>query len=134
MSMTGGCLCGQLRYELARRPLLTSVCHCTHCQKQSGSAFSIMVAVPRDAVTITGDLATYADVGASGQAVLRQFCPQCGSPIFSIAKAIPGLMFVKAGSLDHTSELAPHMHIWTKSAQPWVAIDQNAKQFPENAP
>lgn len=120
MSMTGGCLCGQVRYEIKAEPVMTAVCHCKNCQRQAGTLASVIIGLPEDAVDHQGEVKTFADMGESGKAVDRQFCPNCGSPLFSIAESAPGLIFVKAGTLDDTSNLEPTMHIFTKSKQSWV--------------
>lgn len=119
---TGGCLCGAVRYTIAVDPLMQAVCHCKNCQKQAGSAYSIIAGVPADALTITGTPATYMDKGDSGSAVTRQFCGTCGSPLFSLVESAPGLVFVKAGTLDDTSDFNPQVQVWTKSRQPWVDL------------
>lgn len=118
--MTGGCLCGAVRYEVAGEPAMQLVCHCSHCQKQAGSAFSTIIGVPEAAVTVTqGAPTSYIDHGESGQPVERQFCGTCGSPMFSKVAVAPGMIFVKTGTLDDSSWFTPSAHIWTKSKQPW---------------
>lgn len=118
---TGGCLCGAVRYAAAGEPAMQVVCHCTHCQKQSGSAFSTIVGYPDAAVRMThGAPTVYRDRGESGQAVERRFCGMCGSPLFSIVAVAPGMTFIKSGTLDDTSGFAPAAHIWAKSKQCWV--------------
>ena len=96
-TLTGGCLCGKVRYDIAAPPLMTAVCHCTNCQKQSGSAYSVLIGVPGAAVSTTGTLKTYEDSGDSGGKVMRQFCPECGrSPAQAAANAVeylPGLVY-----------------------------------------
>ncbi|MFW2828595.1 GFA family protein [Sphingomonas sp. ID0503] len=134
MTMTGQCLCGQVKYEVASEPFATAICHCRNCQKQAGSAFSIVVAVPSKAVTRTGELKIYDDKADSGATLHRQFCPECGSPIFSVLAEAPQVTIVKAGTLDDVSSLQPQFHVWCKSAQPWVALDPAMPQFQENAP
>jgi hypothetical protein len=131
---SGGCLCGGVRYEYSAEPAMTAVCHCTHCQKTSGSAFSVVLGVPADSVQVTKSttLATYKDMGTSGQPVLRKFCSACGSPVISDAAAFPGILFIKVGTLDDVSAIKPGLHIWTASAQPWVSIDETAKSFAGN--
>lgn len=119
---TGGCLCGDVRYEVTGDPVGTYVCHCTHCQRQAGSAFSIIIGVPEAALAVTGETRSYADSGENGGAVERQFCPRCGSPLFSLVGSTPGLVWVKAGTLDDTSALKPAAQLWTRSRQPWVEI------------
>jgi hypothetical protein len=119
--MTGGCLCGALRYEISAEPAMQVVCHCSHCQKQAGSAFSMIVGVPEAAVAVTkGAPKSYIDHGESGKQVERQFCGDCGSPLFSLVEAAPGLTFVKAGTLDDTAFFKPAVHVWARSKQHWV--------------
>lgn len=117
---TGGCLCGQIRYTIEGEPAASMVCHCTHCQKQSGSAFSTIVGVSEGQVAITGEVSCYQDSGESGKGVERQFCGTCGSPLFSKVEVSPSLLWVKAGTLDDTSGFAPAAHLWTRSKQDWV--------------
>ncbi|HYH58434.1 MAG TPA: GFA family protein [Thermoleophilaceae bacterium] len=119
--LTGRCLCGGVTYKIDAEPMVQAVCHCTDCQRQTGNPFSVIVAVPRDALTVEGDtIATYATVGEDhGQDTERSFCSACGSPVFSMAAVMPDMAFVKAGSLDDSSWLEPAVEVWTQSAQPW---------------
>ena len=128
----GGCLCGQVSYTADGEAALVGVCHCKHCQKQSGSAFSINLAVPRAALTITsGDPAVYADKGDSGAAVCRHFCRDCGSPLFSDAASLPQWLILKAGTLDDPSRVKPDVNAWCKSAQPWTPHPEGVPRFHE---
>ena len=61
LDITGGCLCGQLRYEANAEPIFSAVCHCKTCQKQSGTAFRVVIAVPRPAVSIQGSPKIYTE-------------------------------------------------------------------------
>ena len=96
----GGCLCGKVRFALEGEPAMQSVCHCRNCQRQAGSAFSVIVGAAKSAVTITGELKTYEDHGESGGAVLRRFCPNCGAPVVSHIPAAPDFVIIKAGAFD----------------------------------
>ncbi|WP_374543373.1 GFA family protein [Sphingorhabdus sp.] len=120
----GGCLCGAVRYSVPSQPIVVAVCHCRDCQKQTGSAFSLVAAFPRSVVSIEGDCASLETTAASGSPVTRSFCCKCGSPLFSETKSgnEAGLVFVKAGTLDETLDLAPTAHVWTASKQAWVQI------------
>lgn len=120
--MTGGCLCGQVRYSVDGDAAMQVNCHCKNCQRQSGSAFSTIMGVAQDGLTIEGEFKTYDDQGESGEAVLRDFCPNCGSPLFSRVAVAPGLVFIKVGTLDDTSNFAPAMHLWSRSKQHWVDL------------
>jgi hypothetical protein len=130
----GGCLCGAVRYESDTEPAMVAVCHCATCQKNTGSAFSLNLGMPDDSVTLTGEtLATYEDrAGASGKPFYRRFCSRCGSPIVSHGEAYPGIVFVKAGTLDDPSWVKPATHIWCAERQPWVTIEEGAVQVPGN--
>ena len=116
----GGCLCGAVRYSISGEPLVTAVCHCTHCQKQGGSAFSVVAVVADAQYSQTGETRVYGDRGESGKAVQRHFCGECGSPIVSLVEAMPGLTIVKAGTLDDPKALKPAQEVWCGSA--WDAV------------
>lgn len=120
---TGQCLCGNISYKLKSDPQMTVLCHCKNCQRQAGSVLSIIAGVPQGDVEISGEVKTYNDSGDSGGDVLRQFCPECGSPMFTLADQAPGLIFIKAGTLDDTSWLEPSVQFYTKSKQHWLELD-----------
>jgi len=126
---TGGCLCGAVRYELASEPTMTAVCHCTHCQRQSGAMFSTNLVVPEADYHQTGETSVYEDRGDSGQPVYRHFCGRCGSPIISRVAVMPGLVMVKAGTLDDFSGLKPAVEVYTDHAAEWLAPIAGAQRF-----
>jgi hypothetical protein len=132
--IAGGCLCGSIRYVSDAEPALVAACHCRTCQKNTGSAFSLNLAMPTSSVTITGEsLATYEDrAGASGNPFFRTFCSRCGSPISGRGDAYPGLTFIKAGTLDDPSWVKPGVHMWCSKKQPWLMIEEGVVQVPGN--
>lgn len=133
--IVGGCLCGAVRYKADAEPLMTAVCHCTHCQKQAGSAFSMIVGVPKGSVKFEGGpLSAYTDSSESGLPVVRKFCPKCGSPVLSEVGATPEIDWIKAGTLDDPSWFKPQVYLWCDSAQPWVSMVEGVPQFPGNPP
>ena len=113
---------------------MTVLCNCKNCQRQAGSAFSIIVAVPRGALKVTGVPTIYNDTGDSGMRVVRKFCNQCGSPLISEPEATPKLDWIKAGTLDDTSWLKPTMNLWCDSAQAWMNINEDIPRFGKNPP
>jgi hypothetical protein len=119
--ITGRCLCGSVTYSADADPVIQAVCHCTDCQRQTGSPFSVIVGVPRDALEVHGStVASVATIGTDhGGETQRSFCSACGSPLFSYAAVAPELAFIKAGSLDDASWIEPQVEAWTSSAQPW---------------
>jgi hypothetical protein len=130
--VVGGCLCGQVRYRAITDAAQSMVCHCRACQKQSGSAFSLVLTVPADAIEISGETKVFEHLSDGGSGVMRHFCPDCGSPIISKLAAYPELIVVKAGTLDDPSWLKPEVHVWCASAQPWVTIPRDLPRFPGN--
>jgi hypothetical protein len=130
--ITGGCLCGQLHYAANTEPVFSAVCHCKTCQKQSGTAFNIVIAVPQPAVSIQGSLKTYTRTGDSGQQVVNRFCPDCGSTVVIEPAALPATTIIPAGTLDDTSWLKPTMEIYCDDAQSWVQLGGGGMQrFPK---
>lgn len=133
--ISGSCLCGAVRYETAADPVLMGVCHCKHCQRQSGSAFSMLVAVPKGSLALSGEpLAEFHDIGDSTLPVVRKFCPKCGSPVLSEATATPMWDFIKAGTLDDTSWFKPQFHMFCEHAQAWAIPNDSAPRMPRNPP
>jgi len=120
--MTGGCLCGKLRYAANVDPIFSAVCHCKTCQKQTGTAFRVVVAVPRPAVSIEGSPKTYTRTGDSGQHVVNRFCPDCGTTLVIEPAALPGTTIIPAGTLDNTSWVKPAMEIYCDDALSWVQL------------
>ena len=125
----GGCLCGQIRYSADVDPAFVGVCHCTDCQKFTGSAFATVVAVPASALKVTGSLKTFTKSGDSGKPIHRRFCPECGSGIMDEADALPGVAMLNAGTLDDASWVKPLSEIYCDSAQPWVHLGGDMKRF-----
>ncbi|HEY6992281.1 MAG TPA: GFA family protein [Xanthobacteraceae bacterium] len=124
LPLTGGCQCGRVRYEIRAKPLSVYACHCTECQRQSGSAFALSLPVPRDAVAVvSGTPATWRRVLEGGRVIACFFCADCGTRLFHNPERNPQASIVKPGTLDDTTWLAPVGHIWTRSAQPWVPQD-----------
>jgi len=126
MTRTGQCLCGAITYEIEGEFMAVAVCHCDHCQRQSGGSFSTNVIVAPDQLSISGNIATFEDRGRTGDAVyvLRKFCPNCGSPIVSELTGNPNIVAVKAGTLDDRSDIAPVVQAWCDDKQPWVDLGE----------
>ncbi|MBI3372365.1 MAG: GFA family protein [Betaproteobacteria bacterium] len=133
--ITGGCLCGKIRYTVSQPIQNIIACHCTHCQKASGSGASYNAVVPSSAVTFTsGQPKCFEDTAQSGNILKRYFCGDCGSPIYSQRAKTPEMIVLKIGTLDAPGELKLVMNIWTNSARPWMTIDPATERHPENRP
>jgi hypothetical protein len=130
----GGCVCKAVRYEVSAEPIAVMDCHCRDCQYASGGSHTTAVVVPAAAFKLTrGTPHRYVSVGDSGRPVARNFCGNCGSPLFSEP---PGnvMVVVKAGSLDHPGWLNVAGAIYTQSAQPWAHIDPTKMRFDKMPP
>jgi hypothetical protein len=123
MNITGGCLCGGVRYRISAPPIVTRVCWCRLCQYLASGNGTVNVCFSRDAVSVTGELRNFPSVADSGNAMHRRFCPTCGTQVFSEAEARPHLVFVRAGTLDDREIARPASTIWTSQAPSWACID-----------
>ena len=121
---TGRCLCGAVSYELSGDVIATAVCHCDHCQRQSGGAFSVNLIAHESQLHVDGELTTFEDRGEHGDDVYvrRRFCGSCGSPIVSELAKSAGIIAVKAGTLDDKSAVQPTVEAWCVDKQPWVSL------------
>jgi hypothetical protein len=90
-----------------------------------------VVALPKPALDVQGELKTFNDRGDSGKSLYRRFCPECGSSIMDEAEAMPGVVMILTGTLDDTSWVKPQMEIFCDSAQPWVNLEGQHQRFPK---
>ena len=125
LKLKGGCLCGSITYEVDGDPMMTAICHCKDCQKQTGTTFSLVIGVSPDKVKVDGKPAIYTTMGETGTEVFRHFCGSCGSPILSDATGSFGVYFIKAGTLEDTSFLKPELEIFCDEAQNWCNLNGN---------
>lgn len=117
----GGCHCGALRYEVAAPPLMIYNCHCTNCQKITGSAFTVSATIIESALAFTRGTPARVEWSAdSGNRRFGYFCGNCGSRIANGQVPSAGVLSLRAGTFDDTSWVEPVGDIWTKSAMPWV--------------
>ena len=131
--ISGGCLCGTVRYEIEADPIVALRCHCRDCQYVAGGEPTVVLLVPSSGLRcIHGKPREYRTKADSGTGVFRSFCENCGTPLFAGNEAAPQMIAIKLGSLDDPSRHAPNIHIWTSSAQPWHHIDAAIPSFPKN--
>jgi hypothetical protein len=125
----GGCSCGAVRYRLTSDPLFVHCCHCLNCQVQTGSAFVINLLIEADRVELLAGNPQPVDVprdDGSAQAIFR--CPACQVAVFSTYTR-PDIRFVRAGTLDIPADIAPDVHIFTRSKLPWVDVPDSQPAF-----
>lgn len=128
--INGRCLCGNVTYSASVDPLFVGVCHCTSCQKITGTAFASVIAVPTAALAITGETTNFDGVGDSGKATHRAFCPTCGSTVTESADVMAGITMLTIGTLSDPSLFKPDTQIYCDSALPWAVLP-NLNKFPK---
>jgi hypothetical protein len=126
---TGGCLCGELRYEAEGEPLFAGLCFCVDCQKASGSAFVPFVGFARSAVRFSGHTRQFTSKAARGRDAVRNFCPVCGSLVFGGEVGKDDLFTVYAGTLDDPSSFHPKIAIFARSRPAWAIIPPDLTVF-----
>jgi hypothetical protein len=134
-SHEGGCLCGAVRYRVRGAPARGSACHCTYCQKRTGSAFGIGAYFAAEDVEITrGRLTAYEHRSdESGRWLRNEFCPVCGVIVTWTAQAMPGLRAIAGGTFDDPKWFRVERHGWTRSKHPWVTLPPGAEAFEKSA-
>lgn len=132
--LTGGCLCGAVRYETSAKPLMTRACWCRTCQYYAAGNATVNMVFKADAITIIGNLSDYASTADSGNSVHRKFCPHCGVQVISSAEQRPNFLVVRAGTLDDASQVQPEALIWTSSAPKWAYLDPSIPHFEKQPP
>lgn len=130
--LTGGCLCGAVRYVLKPGFRLNPyACHCTDCQSRTGSAFSEHMLFALADLNIAGEL----DVGEYDQpsgARSRIFgCARCKARIYAVNDQREGMASLRCGTLDNSASFVPAAHVWVKSKQPWISLPEGAKIMDE---
>jgi hypothetical protein len=134
MTITGGCRCGAVRYSIEAEPLFSRHCWCRDCQYFGAGSGTVNVFFASEAVAVEGALFDYTSHADTGTLMRRQFCPTCGTPVFTQADTRKHYLGVRAGTLDEPDLGKPQMTIWTSSAPSWACFDPNlpcdAKQAP----
>jgi hypothetical protein len=133
-TIDGGCWCGKVRFHVSAAPLVTRVCWCRVCQYVAAGNGSVNLVFPVEAVQIEGETRDYSTRADSGNVMHRQFCPTCGTHLFSAAESRPHLLIVRMGTLDDREPFAPQGNIWTASAPSWACMDQTLEAFEGQPP
>ena len=115
-----GCFCGNLRLVASGRPYRVGICHCMDCRKHHGALFHASAIFPADAVTIAGEVGTYAG---------RSFCPRCGSPVFS---RTGDELEVNLGSLDAPDQFMPTYELWIVRRESWLPAFPLDRRYERN--
>ena len=124
--LTGGCLCGQVRYRISAAPVEALYCHCRMCQRAHGAPVVAWLTVPLDAFAVTaGEPAAY----RSSEKAFRHFCAHCGTPLMWREAAHPRVVDVSIATLDDPEPVEPLLHIWTESRIGWFEINDQLPRY-----
>ena len=128
--LEGGCSCGQLRYQLQDRPMFTHCCHCSWCQRETGSAFALNALIERDRMTVSGEMQQDHVPSASGAGQDLVRCPSCKVVVFShYAGTGRRMAFVRVGTLEDPGACPPDVNIYTSTKLAWVRLDPALPSF-----
>ncbi len=116
------CRCGNLRAECSEEPVRVSVCHCTECQRRTGSAFSAQARFPTGSVKVEGAFSTFIRTADSGRNLTYQFCPSCGSTVAYQIDAWPEVIAIPLGAFTQGELPAPVYSLYERRKRPWVSI------------
>lgn len=130
--MDGRCVCGAVTYRLKDRPLFTHCCHCSWCQRETGSAFAVNALIETERVDLSGPVAEHVVPSASGKGQILLACADCGTTILSHFGGMGRAMaFVRTGTLDDPGAVPPDIHIFTTTRRPWVILPEGVPAMPE---
>ncbi|WP_320200851.1 GFA family protein [Agrobacterium sp. rho-13.3] len=123
MHITGQCHCGHVTFEADANPDRVGICHCTDCQRLTGSPFRVTVMVERSALKLGDNQPkVYRKTADNGRGRKQHFCPQCGSPLFTSGEGDDANEWgIRWGSINERDALVPKAQIWTRSAVDWVS-------------
>ena len=134
LPLTGGCGCGAVRFELDAPPLVAVYCHCTRCQRRSGTNAGASARVdPASFRLVAGEeqlRAWQADGGLE-----KVFCGACGSGVLARRGDDGAVLVVRMGAFDGDPGVRPSAHQYTNYAAPWQPIpDDGLPRYPERMP
>lgn len=127
--LTGQCLCGNVKFEADGDIAMMGNCHCTDCQQVSGSAFATLVFMNEENVKIEGELKSFDHKVDSGNTLIKEFCPRCGSQMFGKNAARPGSLALKAGSINEKEQIKPQFNVFASRKLDCVTLDDNIPAF-----
>lgn len=122
MKIDGSCHCGAIAFEAEIDPERVGICHCTDCQKLSGSAFRVTALCQKNRFRLVrGRPRAYVKTADSGNARIQAFCDACGSPIYTTSADTPcRTIGIRLGVINQRSALKPTRQFWHRSALPWL--------------
>ena len=132
MELKGGCICGRVRYRLKEEPMFVHACHCTDCQRTSGSAFLINMGIDTNDFVVEGDTSFVTLPTTTGEGSDIHYCPHCATYIWCQYHFLhKPVAVVRAGTLDNPDLVSPAYHMFTRSKQSWVQLPADSPCYEE---
>jgi len=133
IKLTGQCLCGDVTYEANGDIMFQGNCHCSDCRQSSGSPFATLVFMAKKDVQISGQTKSFAHKVDSGNTLTKQFCPNCGSQMFSANSDNPSVG-IKAGTINEQSEVNPQFNVYAGAKMDCTLLDDAIPAFDKMPP
>ena len=133
--LTGGCLCGGVRFEVTHAPLVALYCHCTRCQRRTGTAASANARIAPGSLRITAGEELVSTYDAGEGAFKKAFCSACGSALWAQHPEKPDIRSVRLGAFDTDPGIRPSFRQFVAYAAPWEPIPNDGlTRYPERIP
>ena len=130
-SLTGGCICGQVKYQIIDKPLFTQACHCKDCKVLTGSSYVVNSSILENTLIVEGEVSSTELKAGSGASYKTYFCTKCGTYVYADYDSAVGRLTVRTKTLDNSEKFPPQVHIFTKDKDPWLNLSKDAVCFKE---
>ena len=130
-SLTGGCICGQVKYQIIDKPLFTQACHCKDCKVLTGSSYVVNSSILENTLIVEGEVSSTELKAGSGASYKTYFCTKCGNYVYADYDSAVGRLTVRTKTLDNSEKFPPQVHIFTKDKDPWLNLSEDVICFKE---
>jgi len=131
MTKTASCNCGALTATVSGEPDAVVACHCTDCQRRTGSVMGVSAYYPEEGVKISGSSTSFKRGCASGRSLQQNFCPTCGTSVYWTADLKPNVIGIAVGCFADPHFPPPSRSVWEQSHHAWLGLPEGIKHFPK---
>ena len=129
--LTGGCICGQVRYQIKEKPLFTQACHCKDCKILTGSSYVVNSSILENTLVVEGQVSSTKLKAGSGASCKTYFCNNCGTYVYADYDSAVKRLTLRTKTLDSSEKFPPQVHIFIKDKDPWLNLSENVICFKE---
>ena len=129
--LTGGCICGQVKYQITEKPLFTQACHCKDCKVLTGSSYVVNSSILENTLIVEGEVSSAELKAGSGASCKTYFCAKCGTYVYADYDSAVKRLTVRTKTLDSPDKFPPQVHIFTKDKDPWLNLSEDTVCFKE---